>query len=294
MSRMTRNHFAPAFALATLAAALIRPDTVSAQAGDRALLNQVPTADFVAIGLPESPIATGSDKIDGAIALLGQSPNLHTWDLRLGSGLLAQADKSAPIDGERALLGRWPVSQRQTMEDRAHRPSDQVAGSAAPAVRILSSRRDISSFTLGSRGAVKLAVQSDEARYGMITTAEDGVTLVVISLGATSAEGAVTLTMAATQVLPNQRYAVGRQVSVFVVAGGPEHPTGAFHGETGWVTITTVENGRIAGEFELLARGFLATDPQDENRWVAVRGQFEARADSAALATAGLKPRSSM
>jgi hypothetical protein len=279
MSRMTRNHFAPAFALATLAAALIRPDTVSAQAGDRALLNQVPTVDFVAIGLPDSPIATGSDKVDGAIALLGQSPNLHTWDLPHGTGLLAQADKSAPLDGERALLGRWPVSQRQTMGDWAYR---------------LAARTNISSFTLGSRGAVKLAVQSDEARYGTITTAEDGVTLVVISLGATSAEGAVTLTMAANRVLPNQRYAVGRQVSALVVAGGPEHPTGAFHGETGWVTITTVENGRIAGEFELRARGFLATDPQDENRWVAVRGQFEARADSTALATAGLKPRSSM
>src|SRR5215207_6874518 len=177
MSRMTRNHFAPAVALAALAAALIRPDTVSAQAGDRALLNQVPSVDFVAIGLPDSLIATGSDKIDGAIVLLGQISNLHTWDLRLGTGLLAQADKSAPIDGERALLGRWPVSQRQTMEDWAQRPSDRVAGSAAPAVRILSARRDIPGFTLESRGAVKLAVQSDETRYGTITTVDDGVTL---------------------------------------------------------------------------------------------------------------------
>jgi hypothetical protein len=288
MSHTTRNHFAPAFALAILGtAAVIRPDTVSAQAGERALLNQVPTIDFVAIGLPDSPIATGSAEIDGAIAFLGQSPNPRTWDFRLGAGLLAQANESEPIGGERALLGRWPVPQRQPMGDWAHRTSEPEARSTATKASTLSSRRDISSFTLGSRGAVKLAVRSDEARYGTIRTAEDRGTLVVISLGATSAEGSLTLTMAADQLVPNKRYAVGRSVRALVVSGGPEHPTGAFHGETGWVTITAIENGRIAGKFELLARGFLATDPQNERRWVAVLGQFEARGDSTLFAIAG-------
>jgi hypothetical protein len=295
MLRTTRNHFAPALALATLATlALSRPETAAAQAGERALLNQVSTVDFVAVGLPNSAIGTGNAEIDGEIALLGRSPNLRTWDLQMGTGLLAQDNQSVPIDGERALLGRWPVSPRQDLGDWAHRPAAPDADLAPPASKVLNPHRGISFFTLGTRGAVKLAVSSDEARYGIITTTPDERTQVVISLGATSAEGSITLTLPANQLLPNRRYAVGRSVSAFVAAGEPEHPMGAFHGETGWVTVTAVENGRIAGEFELLARGFLATDPHDENRWVAVLGQFEARGDSTALAAAGVKSRSPM
>jgi hypothetical protein len=294
MSRTTRNHLRPALALVALAAAgLIRPDIGSAQNGHRALLNQV----SIEIGpdvTSDSPLALADREIDGEIALLGRTQDLHTWELQLGTGHLAHETEFAPIDGERALLGRWPVSPRQDLGDWADRPAAPDADLASPASKVLNPHQGISFFTLGTRGAVKLAVSSDDARYGRITTTPDERTLVVISLGATSAEGSVTLTLPANQLLPNRRYAVGRSVSAFVAAGEPEHPVGAFHGETGWVTITAVENGRIAGEFELLARGFLATDPHDENRWVAVLGQFEARGDSTALATVGIKSRSPM
>jgi len=37
---------------------------------------------------------------------------------------------------------------------------------------------------------------------------------------------------------------------------------------------------RIAGVFEVEGRGFVATDLDDEDRWVSVRGRFEARGDS--------------
>jgi hypothetical protein len=122
MLRTTWHHFAPALVLATLAAlALSRPETAAAQAGERALLNQVPTVDFVAIGLPNSPIGSGNAEIDGETALLGRSRNLHTWDLRLGTGLLAQDNQSVPVDGERALLGRWPQVQPRHAGDWARR-----------------------------------------------------------------------------------------------------------------------------------------------------------------------------
>jgi hypothetical protein len=209
MSRTIRKPLTPAFSLAIIAAtALARPENMLAQTGERALLNEVPAVNFVAIGSPNSPIGNG------------------------------------PF------------------------------------------------FTLRSRGAIKLAVSGDDARYGMITTVPGQPTLVVISLGATTAEGSLTLTIAASELVPNGRHAVGRKVKAFVAAGRPERPLGAFHGEAGWVTITAVENGRIAGEFELLARGFLATDPHDENRWVAVLGGFEARGGSTILASAGVKHRS--
>lgn len=40
------------------------------------------------------------------------------------------------------------------------------------------------------------------------------------------------------------------------------------------MTITAVEGGRISGEYEFRARGFLASDVTDENQWVTIRGTF--------------------
>jgi hypothetical protein len=58
--------------------------------------------------------------------------------------------------------------------------------------------------------------------------------------------------------------------------GTAERPLGMFHSESGWVTITESMPGRIAGTFELRARGFLASDAKDENQWVTLRGTFAA------------------
>jgi hypothetical protein len=59
-----------------------------------------------------------------------------------------------------------------------------------------------------------------------------------------------------------------------------ERPEGFFHGESGWVTITAVESGRISAEFEMQARGFLAAKPSAEDQWVTLRGKFTAAGDS--------------
>jgi hypothetical protein len=64
------------------------------------------------------------------------------------------------------------------------------------------------------------------------------------------------------------------------IAGTPERPLGFFHGESGSVMITRVEQGMVSGEFELQARGSLAADVNDEDRWVTVRGSFVAEGDS--------------
>jgi hypothetical protein len=50
------------------------------------------------------------------------------------------------------------------------------------------------------------------------------------------------------------------------------------------VTITHTEPGRIAGEFEIEARGFVAASVDDEGQWVTVRGQFDVLGDSAIVA----------
>ena len=46
------------------------------------------------------------------------------------------------------------------------------------------------------------------------------------------------------------------------------------------MTITAVEAGRISGEYEMRARGFLASDTTDEDQWVTIRGRFSADGDS--------------
>jgi hypothetical protein len=146
-------------------------------------------------------------------------------------------------------------------------------------------------FSLGARGAVNLALESDEARYG-VTQAEDGQRL-TISLGATRAAGALALSMAGGQLprtgtyavrLTEQRVSKEPHFEALFVAGTAEHPVGVFRAESGSITITQADGGRIAGVFEIKARGFVAQDPENEDQWVTLRGRFEAPGDSAIVA----------
>jgi hypothetical protein len=114
--------------------------------------------------------------------------------------------------------------------------------------------------------------------------------VLAISLGATRAQGSLTLFTQGDQPLRPGRYPVhstweeqpdgGRMFHACFIAGTPERPVGAFHGESGWVTITSVEEGWVSAEFELQARGLLAADVDDENQWVTVRGSLVAEGDS--------------
>jgi hypothetical protein len=150
------------------------------------------------------------------------------------------------------------------------------------------------SFTLESSGALSLAVTSDEAQYGIVPNSVNHRPVLAISLGATRGDGALLLYTYADEVLrpgrypvgpslPEQRFA-GRQFHPSFVAGSMERPLGYFHGESGWVTITATEAGRISGEFEIRARGFLAADMTDEDQWVTVQGTFSAEGDSTVTA----------
>lgn len=149
-------------------------------------------------------------------------------------------------------------------------------------------------FTLESTGAVRLAVTSEEARYGMIPDSVNHRPVLGISLGATRGDGVLLLFTYGDEVLrpgrypvgsslPQQRFA-GRRFHPCFVAGSSERPLGFFHGESGWVTITGAGAGRISGEFEIQARGFLAADTTDEDQWVTVRGTFGAEGDATVAA----------
>ena len=146
-------------------------------------------------------------------------------------------------------------------------------------------------FTLRSDGAVHLSVTGDEARYAIMPQPYHGRPIISISLGATQGDAALLLFTYADEPLRPGRYPVanelpqaafaGRRFHPCFIAGTVERPQGFFHGESGWVTITAVEAKRIAGEYEIQARGFIAADTANEDRWVTLRGSFGAQADSA-------------
>jgi hypothetical protein len=146
------------------------------------------------------------------------------------------------------------------------------------------------SFTLHSTGAVTLQAAGHQARFGVIPQAVRGRPILLVSLGAAGAAGALQLSVAGDRVPAPGRYPIrsswdesGNDTNSFHAAfmpGTADHPRGWYHGESGWVTITKSEDGRIAGRFEISARGFATVDPADEDRWVTVRGGFDAQGDS--------------
>ena len=136
-----------------------------------------------------------------------------------------------------------------------------------------------SRFTLASSGAVTLNVNGNDARFGVVPAEAAGHPRVTISLGATSGSGSLTLSARGDRLPPKGRYPIGAFQTYFV-AGTVERPLGWFHGESGWVRITEAEAGRVAGEFEIRARGFTTADPDNEDQWVTVRGAFAAQRDS--------------
>jgi hypothetical protein len=155
------------------------------------------------------------------------------------------------------------------------------------------------SFTLQSTGAVALRAAGDEARYGVVPYAIRGGPVLLVSLGATRAVGALQLTVAGDRPPAPGRYPIrsswdevgGDTVSFHAsfMPGTAEHPLGWFYGESGWVTITQPREGRIAGEFEVRARGFTAADQEDEDQWVTVHGSFDAEGDSTVTRIASVR-----
>jgi hypothetical protein len=154
-------------------------------------------------------------------------------------------------------------------------------------------------FSLGTTGAVTLNVDGAEARYGVVPPAVNGRPLLTVSLGATGAPASLILSVPGDRMPERGRYpvrsswddeAVDQQTfQAGLAIGSPEHPQGWFHGESGWVTITGAAAGWVSGQFDIRARGFTTAHPDDESRWVTVRGTFHARGDSTIVTIASLE-----
>jgi hypothetical protein len=103
----------------------------------------------------------------------------------------------------------------------------------------------------------------------------------VITLGARAEDGAVLLTRWDGGRPWAGEYRVTAEPSVdgiqaLIVTGSIQRPTGVFRAQSGRLSITNSSLRHIAGRFEIDAIGFLAAEPDREDRELRVRGSFTA------------------
>jgi hypothetical protein len=103
----------------------------------------------------------------------------------------------------------------------------------------------------------------------------------VITLGASGEDGAMVFSRRQTGRPGTGTYSVGGGsgeggFTALVATGSMTRPLGAFRAEHGTLTITRSSPDGIAGRFELRARGFMAAEPEREDREIVARGSFSA------------------
>jgi hypothetical protein len=100
--------------------------------------------------------------------------------------------------------------------------------------------------------------------------------------GADGADGSVLFTRTNGGRLTPGTYAVsGRddgsdEIRALVMTGSATRPTGVFRGQAGHLIVTSATDNVIRGRFEVVATGFLASDPADESRQMKATGMFTA------------------
>lgn len=141
-------------------------------------------------------------------------------------------------------------------------------------------------FALSTSGALRLTA-TGRAEYGALPATNEVPAAFSITLGAQSESGALVLMQRVGTVPLAGRYAVsewsgdgGADFSAIFVAGSPAEPIGVFRGESGSITITATQPGRIEGKFRIEARGFLAASPDKEDVKVTLTGTFVALGNS--------------
>ncbi|HWB41667.1 MAG TPA: hypothetical protein VG500_10435 [Gemmatimonadales bacterium] len=126
---------------------------------------------------------------------------------------------------------------------------------------------------------VKSLTLRGSAEFGSVADGE-GTGPFVLTLGADSPTGAVVFTDRTGGRPEVGIYQLGedpaRAIQALVITGSPEWPTGAYRARSGRLTVTRSSDDFVAGQFDLDAVGFEASNPLDEERTLRVRGTFTA------------------
>jgi len=222
-------------------AGLVLASTARAQAPDRTIMRHI-AVDYAVAGTPGG---TTTGRADPARVLR--------------------------INGERALLRQ--VESQPLLGVRSALPVDGVGAERQ------------SSFHAEVRGDVASSA-SGEAEFGAVQSPDGSSGAFVVSLGACSQQGSILFTRRSGAPLEVGRYRISAaaegqdEILALLLTGSPTHPTGAFRGESGWLVVTAASDRLITGRFHVDAIGFLATEPQREDRHVNVTGSLSAAASS--------------
>lgn len=232
-------------------AGLLVASTAQAQSPHAALLNQLPVA---------RGIGHATTRVETALVLeaAGEHALLGRVERRIQSSNPA-GSTGAPIDGARALLGQW----------RSEAPVD-AAGATGH-----------SSYLAEVRGDV-VASASGDAEFGAITAGDGSSSGFTVSLGGRGRQSAILFTRRGGSPLAVGRYRISDagsgadEIQALVVTGSPTRPTGVFRGRSGWLVITAASDRVLTGRFQVDGVGFLAVEPEVEDRPVNVAGWFSA------------------
>ena len=144
-----------------------------------------------------------------------------------------------------------------------------------------SAGEEYSSF-LGEVHGAMTAIPRGDATFGSVPAEDGRPGSFSLSLGARGNDGAVLFTRASGARLSIGTYQVSANddgtddIRALVVTGSPTRPTGVFQAQSGELVITLVSDSTIRGFFRLEATGFLATEPEREDRTVSAAGTFAA------------------
>lgn len=235
------------------AAGLLVASTAHAQAPEQALLSRMqPGYSMAGMFSPTrmGQVHTTPTLVAGERALLGQIDNrARSPD--------AASFTDAPIDGARALLGKWPS-----------------------AISVLPDGSGLrSSFRAEVRGDVAIDA-SGEAEFGAIQGGDGPSSRFVLSLGDRGSQSAILFTLKSEAPLGVGHYRISDrgngsdEILALVMTGLPTNPTGVFRGRSGWLIVTAASDDLLTGRFQVDGVGFLAAEPRVEDRPVSVTGSF--------------------
>ena len=245
------------------ATVLIVASTAQAQTPERALMSNTPASYSIAGTL--SSTATRRVEVPAAFRITGQRALLREVDNRARPAEPANVT-DPPIDGSRALMGKGPA-----------------ALPVAP--RGVEGR---SSFRAEVRGAVATSASGD-AEFGAAQNTDRSPGAFVVSLGVCSDQGAMLFTRRNGTPLGVGRYRISEpadgadEILALVLTGSATRPTGVFRGQSGWLIVTAASDRLLTGWFQVDAIGFLAAEPQKEDRRVRATGSFSAAAASSSF-----------
>jgi hypothetical protein len=141
------------------------------------------------------------------------------------------------------------------------------------------------SFRAEVRGDVTSSA-SGEAEFGAVPNPDRSSGAFVLTLGVCSPQGAILFTQRNGTPLGVGRYRISEggnqpdEILALVLTGSPTRPTGTFRGESGWLVVTAASDRLLTARFQVDAVGFLAAEPNREDRRVNVAGSLSAAAAS--------------